>query len=196
MNSLVKLDWRRSCWQMRAFCCGFQRNRWWLYICVCIFYSLSSTFVFSFPMSCISGIWQCLILSVPNMRCADTFTHEWNNLQDYCYCTWWFLCRFLPVWTNLTSISSVFHCNSVLNHKWVPWNIYLLLFVKVAPLICKWLIVEFDNVGGSLKGRCLYSFNLSVTKYWLWQHKQVLEVFKTFSLENPSALPQSNIWGF
>lgn len=29
---------------------------------------------------------------------------------------------------------------------------YLSLFVKVAPLICKWLIVEFDNVGGSLKG--------------------------------------------
>lgn len=112
MNS-VKFDWTRSCWQMRAFNCGFQRNCWRLYICVCIFYS----FIFSFPISFISGIWQRLILSVPNMRCADTFTHEWNNLQDYCYCTRWFLCRFLPVWTNLTSISSVFHCNSALNHK-------------------------------------------------------------------------------
>lgn len=63
-------------------------------------------------------------------------------------------------------------------------------------MIHKWLIVEFDNVGGSLKGRCLDSFHLSVTKYCLWQLKLVLAVFKTFFLENTSTLPQSNIWGF
>lgn len=68
MNNSVKFDWTRRCWQMSAFCCGFQRNRWWLYICVCIFYSLFPTFVFSFTMSCISGIWQRLDFVLPKYK--------------------------------------------------------------------------------------------------------------------------------
>lgn len=109
------------------------------------------------------------------MRCADIFTHEWNNLQGYCYCSWWFLCSLLPGRTNLTSRFD---------------EIYLILFMKVVPFIRKWLLVEFESVGVPVKVRCFYSFNLSATKYR--QHNLKLAVLKlSFSVENASALPQS-----
>lgn len=116
------------------------------------------------------------------MRCADIFTHEWNNLQGYCYCSWWFLCSLLPGRTNLTSRFD---------------EIYLILFMKVVPFIRKWLLVEFESVGVPVKVRCFYSFNLSATKYRPRQHNLKLALFKTFFLCGKCfCIATINVWAF
>lgn len=49
--------------------------------------------------------------------------------------------------------------------------------MKVVPFIRKWLIIDFDSIGGSVKVRCFSSFDLTTTKYPLRQYNHDYDRF-------------------
>lgn len=58
--------------------------------------------------------------------------------------------------------------------------------MKVVRFIGKWLILDGDSIGGSVKVRCFYSFNLTATKDPQSKHNLILTGFKTFLCGNAS----------
>lgn len=112
------------------------------------------------------------------MRCVVlTYLHvNATTFRSIVNCTWCFLCSLLPVRTSLTRhilcLSLHFSFESQIAFmKYLNPNS---LFMKVVPFIRKWLIVDFDNIGGSVKVRCFYSFNLTATKYPLRQYNRIM----------------------